>query len=204
VQFEDFDEQAFAGDADALYALSLYRTELEEEVWLTSAITTPKVELCEVCQEPRPLVVHIACGHEYCAECLENTIRLALKEESLFPPRCCKEPIAVYALRHVLSVNLVKEFEQKRIEYSTVEKTYCSRRTCSAFIPTGAGSPDGVSCGKCGTLTCRHCKLRAHLGECPKDDALRKVLKVAATKRWQRCWMCRQLVEKDEGCSHMT
>ncbi|KAF4856952.1 hypothetical protein CGCSCA4_v000392 [Colletotrichum siamense] len=75
------------------------------------------------------------CDHLYCATCLQKLFRLSLVDESLFPPRCCRKPIPMDQVQHVIPKQLMQEFITKEIEFSTVNRTYCHQPQCSAFIP---------------------------------------------------------------------
>jgi IBR domain, a half RING-finger domain len=194
-------------EGDAAYALQVYQEEvealltygLEESVGLGLG----KSNVCEACREAGGLI-EVTCGHYYCGECLEQLVKTAVKEEASFPPRCCKEPVSVQTLRRWLAGSVMHEYERKKIEYSSGDKVYCSRLTCSAFVPAEDRHGDEGTCPQCGRVTCTHCKLMWHGGDCPKDKALQKVLDTAEQKGWQRCYRCRQVVERAVGCNHIT
>lgn len=162
--------------------------------------------LCEACQEEKWFfdVARVACNHQYCRGCLQELFNSSMTDESLFPPRCCRQPITIASARMFLSHEVVLNFERKKIEYSTEDRTYCSRPTCSAFIPFEKRQGDNASCRDCGMVTCTICKSMAHDGDCPEDNALQRVLETAAENGWQRCYSCRRIVELDTGCNHMT
>jgi hypothetical protein len=231
LQLEDIESIAPQAESDADYALRLYRRELEAARSVVSEeyptvvnddppsgppplskggglSTKPNEPLvCEVCYRVKQLLVELQCRHLYCAKCLVGLVTMAITDESLFPPLCCKQPVGVFELRSLLGTEVIHEFERKKIEYSTTDKTYCSRLTCSAFIPVTARdreAGDKVSCADCGRETCIVCKLMSHEGDCPKDEALQKVLEVAARRQWQRCYQCHLVVELAVGCNHIT
>ncbi|CAF9913041.1 hypothetical protein IMSHALPRED_000888 [Imshaugia aleurites] len=50
---------------------------------------------CAICTDKvvaRHLVT-VPCGHPYCKTCIGQLYDFAMKDESLFPPRCCRQPI---------------------------------------------------------------------------------------------------------------
>ena len=57
----------------------------------------------------------------------------ATADESLMPPRCCGQKISVDLSPMTLSER--QTFEEKLLEYSTVDRLYCFQPTCSTFIP---------------------------------------------------------------------
>ncbi|PQE33416.1 IBR finger domain-containing protein [Rutstroemia sp. NJR-2017a WRK4] len=150
---------------------------------------------CTACQELIRCsdMTRVPCNHEYCRYCLQDLFRTSMTDESLFPPRCCRQPITTEAVRIFLTESLLSLYEQKKVEFHTPDRTYCSNSLCSAFI-----RPD------CSTVTCTMCKATSHGGDCPADTALQQLLKIADENGWQRCYSCRRLVELDVGCNHIT
>ncbi|KAI4272046.1 MAG: hypothetical protein LQ337_005577 [Flavoplaca oasis] len=144
------------------------------------------------------------CGHFYCQECLSQLFEKSTKDETLFPPRCCRQGIPLTAARLYLNTDLVQEFQKKTLEFRTGDRTYCSRPTCSAFITSSNITSERATCAACFTETCTICKGNCHEGDCPRDTATQEVLATAAREGWQRCYNCRRLVELDIGCNHMT
>jgi hypothetical protein len=161
---------------------------------------------CTACQEDTPFydLARVPCRHEYCRDCLKDLFRSSLTDDSLFPPRCCRQPITSGAVRIFLPADLVRQYEAKKIEFDTPDRTYCSNPQCSSFIPLDNIRGERAICAVCGTVTCTMCKAASHLGDCPADTALQRVLHTAAENGWQRCFNCRRLVELEVGCNHMT
>ncbi|EXF74349.1 IBR finger domain-containing protein [Colletotrichum fioriniae PJ7] len=152
-------------------------------------------------------VAQLPCKHNYCRDCLRTLFELSLTDESLFPPRCCKLPIPVDGgfARVLLSPKLVGEFRAKEIEFSTPNRTYCHRPTCSIFIPKEFIRGDVGTCPQCQYQTCTMCKGAEHGNQdCAQDTSTQALLEVAAANGWQRCSSCRRIVELDHGCYHMT
>ncbi|ROV93696.1 hypothetical protein VPNG_08837 [Cytospora leucostoma] len=85
------------------------------------------VASCDVAKAP--------CNHNYCRQCLQELFKLSLTDESLFPPRCCGQPITAEANRMFLSPQVVGEYQAKKLERDTPNRTYCHQPQCSAFIP---------------------------------------------------------------------
>ncbi|KAI9741310.1 MAG: hypothetical protein M1834_003027 [Cirrosporium novae-zelandiae] len=163
---------------------------------------------CEACQELKPFfeVTAVPCGHEYCRDCLCQLFKASLDDESLFPPRCCRRLISPNSPgpKLFLGSDLMRKFEQTRIELNTPNRTYCCNPLCSAFIHPDNITGDRALCSDCGTAVCTHCKSPAHLGDCPQDSNLHRLLTLANENGWQRCQSCGRIVELDIGCNHMT
>ncbi len=168
-----------------------------------SSSTNQAGQVCGVCSEEKSLVVRVQCGHEYCPPCLVDLVRTVLKDTDLFPPRCCGKHIAVSDLLGLFNGELVDEFNLKKIEYGTLDKTYCCRRTCSSLLEVKGKHEDTVTCQKCGQMTCLHCKLSGHEGECPEDEVVQGLLRMADEQKWRRCFSCKSIVKRKDGYSHM-
>ena len=167
---------------------------------------TPTYRQCISCVSEKRLfeVVQTPCGHYYCQGCLQTLFELASTDETLFPPRCCREEIPLPTVKIYLPPPVVEFFEKKAIEFRTVDRTYCSQSTCSSFIDPSIIVGDEGTCHACGSTTCTLCKSEAHHGMCPEDRMTQEILELALQEGWQRCYQCRRLVELDHGCNHMT
>jgi hypothetical protein len=179
----------------------------ESSEW--AATRTPSKTLhrrCVACREHVKYydIARVPCGHEYCRDCLRDLFQASMTDDSLFPPKCCRQPLVSGGVRIFLTPELVKEYERKKIEYDTPNRTYCSNPVCSSFIKLGDIANELATCTECGTITCTMCKAVQHTGDCPADTALQQVLEAAEENGWQRCYSCRRLVELDVGCHHMT
>ncbi|KAG6177675.1 hypothetical protein E4U36_007052 [Claviceps purpurea] len=65
------------------------------------------------------------CSHDYCRDCMANLFNAAIGDESLFPPRCCKMAIPIDLVQSCLSAELLATYEAKKLEYMTLNGTYC-------------------------------------------------------------------------------
>ena len=160
---------------------------------------------CTACDMEKPLfnIFQTPCGHHYCQECLQTLFELSTTDETLFPPRCCRQEIPFPSVKIYLSPALLHKFALKSIEFKTSDRTYCSRPACSSFIASVNITGERATCTACGTHTCTICKNNAHDGDCPEDTATQQLLETAREQGWQRCYNCRRLVELDVGCNHM-
>ncbi|KAF3763266.1 hypothetical protein M406DRAFT_49512 [Cryphonectria parasitica EP155] len=177
--------------------------------WAASRkVSTAKPELlpCNTCLDRFPIsdITRAPCSHHYCRGCLVEHFTRSLKDESLFPPRCCGQPIPPQSNRRFLSSQLIESYEAKKLEQETIDATYCHRPSCGAFIPPRSVSSGVGTCVKCKTTTCASCKKAPHVGECPEDPATQEILRMAKENGWQSCYSCHRLVELRHGCNHIT
>ncbi|KAL6816131.1 hypothetical protein V8C40DRAFT_254541 [Trichoderma camerunense] len=170
----------------------------------TSATTKGR---CLACMEDVPFseTVQCPCSHQYCRACIAKLFRAAMSDESLFPPRCCGQSIPLGMNQIFLPEELVREYREKELEYSTPDRMYCHRPSCSAFIPQQSIRGDTAVCTKCLKKTCTHCKGKSHKKDhCPEDAATLDLLRIAKENGWQRCYKCRTLVDLRTGCNHIS
>ncbi|KAK0647064.1 hypothetical protein B0T16DRAFT_429654 [Cercophora newfieldiana] len=192
-------------DADD-YAKSLGNAESSK--WAASRADVVEMKTCVVCGDEHRLFnicTSNACGHSYCRGCLVSLFQASMKDESLFPPKCCGNPITIQMSRHILSAELIGTFNAKKIEFETPNRTYCSDLKCSTFIPPQAIKGGVATCVRCRANTCAVCKKAEHQGQdCPDDPATQALLRLAKEQQWQKCYKCAHLVELNHGCNHIT
>ncbi|EQL03648.1 IBR finger domain-containing protein [Ophiocordyceps sinensis CO18] len=144
------------------------------------------------------------CSHEYCYGCLSSLFMHATVDESLFPPRCCQQPIPVDDHVYALGSTLINRFKTKAVEFSTPNRTYCHDPNCATFVPPRFIRGRVATCGRCKAETCVSCKGASHDKDCPQDKSMHDMLLMAKENGWQRCYNCHRLVELGVGCNHMS
>lgn len=151
--------------------------------------------------------VRAPCQHYYCHDCIRDLIRACTTDESLYPPRCCNQPFEERVFFPILSLQLRTTFQSKSREFNTLalHRVYCPTPTCSIFLGSSENSHGRIYCSSCYILVCTRCKQRAHPGpHCPEDTATIAVRELAEAQQWQTCPGCRDVIELNTGCFHMT
>ncbi|MCJ1239604.1 hypothetical protein MMC14_007602 [Varicellaria rhodocarpa] len=99
---------------------------------------------CISCREEKHTfdIAQTPCGHRYCRDCIIQLFEASTTDESLFPPRCCREVIPISGVKDFLYNEFLQRFEAKSVEFSTPNRTYCVRPTCSTFIPPSQVAAD--------------------------------------------------------------
>lgn len=161
---------------------------------------------CSVCNDtiPKHNTVRLKCGDIYCRPCLKEFFLRAAKDESLFPPRCHRHIIDFSIIQPDLSVDEMTTYNEAEMEYTTTNRVYCANPQCAKHIPTAQRTPDKESCGVCGAETCMYCKALYHEGVCPADEDRQSIIKLGAAQGWQACFGCGEMVNRYQGCDHMT
>lgn len=154
----------------------------------------------------------------YCSDCLRTNFIYATKNETAFPPRYAQTygqstgiEIPLEAVKPFLSEDELEDYEEKAKEWGTTIATrlYCSNPRCSRFLgglAIASAEPVSAECPDCKHLTCSKCREDWHAEGPEFCEGLKDDPEVANLKkkfRWQRCPVCRRLVEKTEGCNSM-
>ncbi|PIL27664.1 hypothetical protein GSI_10816 [Ganoderma sinense ZZ0214-1] len=139
----------------------------------------------------------------------------ATKDESLFPPSCCRRPIPLASVWGHLSDRLQSTFEEKRREFTVQNRVYCAKPSCSRFLaaqqdrsPALRDQPSRkCPASGCGTITCLRCKNEVKPGTkhlCAENEVDQPALRLAKDVGWARCPGCATMIELNHGCYHMT
>ncbi|QDS77994.1 hypothetical protein FKW77_002216 [Venturia effusa] len=155
---------------------------------------------------PSHAMAALPCDHEYCIDCLKRLFTDATKDQSMFPPRCCRRQIPLTLISSSLSERELKAFQEASVEFTTTNRLYCSNKSCGSFVPPSRYDrmSDRAECAHCGRSTCIHCKGVPHSGGCPEDAAMKVTFDLAKDEGWQQCQGCSSLVELTVGCYHMS
>ncbi|UKZ76365.1 hypothetical protein TrVFT333_004067 [Trichoderma virens FT-333] len=100
---------------------------------------TSKRRRCIVCNDEFPFVetLRCPCSHDYCRTCLTNYVKKAIDDESVFPPRCCGQPIPLSGVNQIfISPEILGKYRAKELEYNSAKRVYCHVPSCSKFVPT--------------------------------------------------------------------
>ncbi|CZR59200.1 uncharacterized protein PAC_09092 [Phialocephala subalpina] len=159
---------------------------------------------CVSCMEPgnKKEMAVLPCDHAYCSECITGAFKSALKSHTPF--KCCSTTISTANLTAHLSNSFIQKYNLLLLELSTKKPTYCSSPTCSKFIPPSSIHGPIATCTSCRTRTCVACTKQEHSGVCKEDKDGKKVEELAKKKGWKQCPKCSQILERTEGCLHMT
>ena len=127
-------------------------------------------------------------------------------DEYRFPPRCCGVVVPLTVVENQLSPQTRELYKAKIAEYSTPWRLYCSNAQCARFLGARQRKAASTACTDCHVQTCALCTAPAHppSQKCKIDKGMRKALKLGQSNGWQRCPRCRQLVERNDGCYHMS
>jgi hypothetical protein len=143
---------------------------------------------CLTCTDRFPLsdLIQAPCKHYYCRDCIQEFFTFALQDISFFPPKCCGQPITLDSVRSLLAPEMITSFTTRKTELETPNGTYCSNKSCSAFIKPPDTKDIGKVCHRCGTGLNIMCSTRwceNHYG---------KLIQRANQGMPERCSVCRR------------
>jgi hypothetical protein len=164
---------------------------------------------CIICLEkniPKHDSITTKCGHVYCRGCIRQLFTRSMSDPELFPPRCCKEAIPYEQVLFLFPGNFKHRFDERLEEFNTPNPIYCPTINCGKFLAPRTFKHDNTaSCEKCKENTCTKCRAKAHEQEnCPADKDLEELRMVGKESNWQICFNCKNLVELNTGCYHIT
>ncbi|XEU95234.1 hypothetical protein FSHL1_000518 [Fusarium sambucinum] len=160
---------------------------------------TSNGEDCIICTESAH--VRAPCGCNYCLSCYREALRLGLRSQEEFPPKCCQpfDEAAVALARSPALVHLFRQMEEEH-QMSIPDRVYCHDGSCAAFIP-----PDRKGrCLICHDKTCLDCGARRHRGQpCTEGDVEEDVWATMDANRTVNCPDCGRMIELSAACNHM-
>jgi hypothetical protein len=161
---------------------------------------------CNSCFDQKPVeeVWEAPCAHIYCDVCLEILVQNWYT--STRAPACCGTVLPWEDYKSTINPELAAALDAKKEELDSKDRTYCSEQTCSTFIGAQDISADTATatCSVCKKVTCTKCKAASHTGDCVPDATISNELEQAEQEGWKRCRQCRMVVEREDGCPHMT
>ncbi|KAH7068557.1 hypothetical protein FB567DRAFT_565247 [Paraphoma chrysanthemicola] len=178
-----------------------------------SGPSTPVMATCSSCldQHAKRDMLELSCSdesnterHAYCRECLVRLFESSVTDPSHFPPRCCSKIIPFFKCIQFLPAPLFARFIARREELGTPNRTYCSNNQCSKWVRPANIEANVATCAECSQKTCTTCKAKQHEGLCQEDKDVKELMSVARQKRWQMCPSCKEMVELERGCYHIT
>ncbi|KAF2666261.1 hypothetical protein BT63DRAFT_54129 [Microthyrium microscopicum] len=167
----------------------------QEEQRVALDALTPLAD-CEVCSEAISFHqrVRLPCGHIFCVDCTLEYFRRATKDEVLYPPMCCTRQISLLLIRKDMPDDLSRAYEKAKLEFATLDRTYCANPACGQFVPPTFIVDQQATCSHCDTVT--HATAR--------DKAMEATQALADLNGWKTCYQCNRIVELNFGCYHMT
>ncbi|OMO70521.1 Zinc finger, RING-type [Corchorus capsularis] len=180
---------------------------------------------CQICLETkeRNLMFPISgCSHSFCFDCISEHVKTRLKENTtriMCPGENCRVMLGLEPFRSLLPKEVISLWDdllcQKLVRETGGPIIYCPFKDCSApFSNENQEIIKETECLSCNRLFCAHCHVPWHVGiECEEYQKLNEdergtedimLRNLAKENKWIKCPSCHMMVEKTEGCIHMT
>ncbi|KAG2366451.1 hypothetical protein BDR07DRAFT_1606852 [Suillus spraguei] len=179
---------------------------------------------CPICYDNISSPLRLGCGHVYCAPCMRHFLTSAL-DSGQFPLTCmgdetqCKVPIPIPTIQQFLpqtSFNrLLEVVFNAHISQHPQEFKYCKTPDCNQiYRSTDPNTTVVGQCPSCFSNICTSCHDDVHDGmNCAEnkrqagrvtEERETEVWLAAHGERVKKCPTCQALIEKVDGCNHMT
>ncbi|KAG2108426.1 uncharacterized protein F5147DRAFT_773630 [Suillus discolor] len=179
---------------------------------------------CPICYDNVSSPLPLGCGHVYCSPCMRHFLTSAL-ESGQFPLTCmgdetqCKVPIPIPTIQQFLpqtSFNRLLEIAfHAYISRHPQEFKYCKTPDCNQiYRSTDPSTAVAGQCPSCFSNICTSCHDDGHDGmDCAENKRQAgRVAEERETEAWlaahggrvKKCPTCQALIEKVDGCNHMT
>ena len=159
---------------------------------------------------PKNKAIDLPCHHSYCQTCFSHLISTAIHSENTFPPKCCLSEVPKSTIHRHLPTKEWKAFSEKALEYAVpvASRYYCACPKCAKWIDArNAKLKNGaLECPHCKAKLCTVCRGPSHPSneDCPQDFGMDRLMEEAELSGWRRCSKCRRMVERVQGCLHIT
>ena len=122
------------------------------------------------------MMITAKCSHRYCAECAKFLFLKTIKDQGLYPPRCCKQPIPVALVAKHMRPDELAAFQLAAVEHETPNplvqlRSGCNHMTCvhRHLFPHTRQSLTPHSC-PCSAQFCYVCGAAWKTCACPAVD----------------------------------
>ncbi|KIJ11866.1 hypothetical protein PAXINDRAFT_83865, partial [Paxillus involutus ATCC 200175] len=187
--------------------------------------TSQGEQTCPICYDDVSSPQQLGCGHVYCVACLRHFLSSALDSDQL-PLTClgdearCRVPIPIPTIQQFLppaSFNrLLEAAFDSHVSKHPEEFKCCKTPDCTQLyrsVRPGARAKS-LHCPSCFASVCNACNMDAHEGltcaesrihrDPAEQDRLNDEWIASQGGRVKKCPRCSVLIEKTQGCNHMT
>lgn len=175
---------------------------------------------CGICLDEKPKVafVDLECGHNYCFDCLQSMVDMALREKSSQDLKCpnprCKKTFSHRDIFNITNskkiVDDIAQIQMYELMATLPDAKHCPTPNCNyVFIGDDSGQPFKVTCPICHQKYCSKC-LKEHDPKISCQEATQLQQQDIATIEYLRankikpCPQCGIHVEKIDGCDYVT
>eukprot|EP00753_Platysulcus_tardus_P014040 PLAT3998.1.p1 GENE.PLAT3998.1~~PLAT3998.1.p1 ORF type:complete len:383 (+),score=123.06 PLAT3998.1:378-1526(+) len=169
-------------------------------------------EECKICMDDVPVrdLVIASCGHNFCNDCVQGYLTVKIKDGQVMklvcPAQGCERAIRTDEVEGRVTDDVWDKFQRFSHNYTmscNPNARWCQAAGCENAMIGDAADPCLV-CDVCGFETCFNCSQPWHEGKSCEEVADTTFADYSAGRDVQPCPRCRFLIERAEGCNHMT
>lgn len=170
-----------------------------------------QLKTCNICYNFIPEGLMFALNdnisHEICILCMKTYLKNEILSNKVMSLRCphCEHQFTKPELEQILDAETIKKYESFVLNNQVISNPllrFCPK--CSAIVTLDNETAEKGTCKQCGQDICAKCNHEYHNGVSCLNAIDKDLLIYRKKKDTKRCPKCKVLVEKAEGCNHMT
>ena len=155
---------------------------------------------CVVCMDKfdNNMIVKIHNNHfNMCKNCLLEQANVLLRNRDLLPWKCssCKEELSLDIFKNIISQGNYNKLLNWQMENIIGKSVSCYNCDSSFCIPNNF---------KIDSITCNICNNKINVSNSFHKENIQELLDLANSQNWAQCPGCNELIEKIDGCNHMS
>ena len=172
-----------------------------------------QVKCCGICLErvDERDFYSLGCGHSFCYECVQDYLRLEITEGRVdllvCPELNCKHVFTESTLHPpLLTADLLakyRRFRRNRKVSTNSRALWCVTPNCDNVLYTSE-STMRINCNVCNAQFCAKCRVAWHEEQTCQEYFDASYEEWSKGRSVQDCPKCRQTIEKESGCDHIT
>lgn len=146
-------------------------------------------------------------SHEICILCMKTYLKNEITNNKVMNLRCphCEHQFKKPELEQILDAETIKKYDTFVLNNQVLSDPllrFCPK--CSSIVTLDQENAVKGTCKQCGQEICPKCNHEFHDGVSCLNAIDKDLLIYRKKKDTRRCPKCKVLVEKAEGCNHMT
>ena len=152
----------------------------------------------------------LQCGHSFCFECLQDYLRLEITEgrvdKLVCPELKCTCEFTMSVLRSLLTADILAKYHRFQRNWKVITNPcalWCPSPDCNNVLYKSEITTR-IHCGRCNVQFCATCRVAWHEGKTCEEYFDASYEEWSKGRSVQSCPRCRQSIEKENGCNHIT
>jgi len=196
--------------------------------WCCQPVPEPEPDLpesafvfghCPLClEDSQTLVATRGCEHAACKPCLMKYLKSDLKNVQSYPRVCfhpdCRGLLQYSDVSHILEPAMLREYDRMQALAAMPPEERATCPVCLTISAIGRNAQVRCASTSCNQEFCSSCQVIWHDGVSCEQYQSRLANKnyhneekfklMVEQEKWQKCPSCGAMIEKTEGCNHIT